>query len=179
MYADAYQVWFGPGICSCPGCRFSIDTVSLPCTQTTIRHAPQQQPAASPTVTTTRPVNIRSGPGTSYRILATAQAGETYPVTGKNADATWWRIDYGGQAAWVFARLVQADNVENVPLVLVRAAKASPGAGGSAASGTPSAPSGSAAGGPAALHPLSLPGLPASALLRSNSNSRSRRSIPG
>ena len=52
------------------------------------RHAIQQQPAASPTVTTTRPVNIRSGPGTSYRILVTAQAGETYTVTGKNGDAT-------------------------------------------------------------------------------------------
>ena len=49
----------------------------------TIRHSQQQQPAASPTITTTRPVNIRSGPGTNYRILATAQAGETYTVTGK------------------------------------------------------------------------------------------------
>lgn len=116
---------------------------------TTIRHSQQQQPAASPTVTTTRPTNVRSGPGTNYRILATAQAGESYTITGKNADATWWRIDYGGQAAWVFARLVLADDVENVPLVLVRAPKASPTAGGSAASGAQASPSGPAAPKPA------------------------------
>ncbi len=143
------------GLVLVSGLILAVALTSYPAVQAaTTRHAQQeQQPAASPTITTTRPVNIRSGPGTSYRILTTAQAGETYTITGKNADATWWRINYRGQAAWVFARLVQADGVENVPLVLIRAPKASPSTVGSAASGTPAAASGSAVGGPAASAP--------------------------
>lgn len=112
---------------------------------TTIRHSQQQQPAASPTVTTTRPTNVRSGPGTNYRILATAQAGESYTITGENAAGTWWRIDYGGKTAWVYASLVKAENVQDVPVILVQQ---KPGAGSSNAGGSTgaSAGAGSSAG---------------------------------
>jgi glucose/arabinose dehydrogenase len=124
-------------------------------------------PAGDPTVTTTRPVNIRTGPGTTYRVLATAQEGETYPITGQNGAGTWWRIDYNGQAAWVIARLVTAADSADVPIVLVAAlrgssagssstgstsgsvaapapAAAAPGAAGSTAAGAPAAPAPSA-----------------------------------
>ena len=48
---------------------------------------------------------------------------------------------------------MQADSVENVPLVLVRAPKASPSAVAGSASGTPAASTGTAAGGTAASEP--------------------------
>jgi glucose/arabinose dehydrogenase len=99
-------------------------------------------PAGGPRVTTTRPVNIRTGPGTTYRVLATAQAGETYPITGQNGAGTWWRIDYNGQDAWVIARLVTAADTADVPVVLVAAPRGS-STGGSSGNSNSSGNSGS------------------------------------
>lgn len=61
-------------------------------------------------------VNLRAGPGTEYNIVGRA-AGRTYPVTGRNAAATWWQIDDGGRPAWISAALVQAQNTGAVPVV--------------------------------------------------------------
>jgi uncharacterized protein YgiM (DUF1202 family) len=36
-------------------------------------------------------VNVRSGPGTGYGIVGRANEGQQFDVTGKNAEATWWR----------------------------------------------------------------------------------------
>jgi glucose/arabinose dehydrogenase len=105
--------------------------------------ASEPTPSDGPTVTTTRPVNIRTGPGTTYRVLATAQPGATYTITGKNGAGTWWQIDYDGQAAWVIARLVTAANTADVPLVLVGAPRG--GTGSSGAAGGSGNSSGSAA----------------------------------
>ncbi len=93
----------------------------------------ENPPAAEPQVSITRTVNIRSGPGTNYLILDVAKPGETYSVTGKNGAGTWWRIDYEGEAAWVYASLVSAEDVENVPTVQVRQGKTQNQTGGSAA----------------------------------------------
>jgi glucose/arabinose dehydrogenase len=87
-----------------------------------------------PTVTTTRTANIRSGPGTSYRILGTERAGATFAVTGVNAAGTWWRIDYAGAEGWIFANLVAPAGTEDAPIVLVRARPAAPAAPASAPS---------------------------------------------
>jgi uncharacterized protein YraI len=83
--------------------------------------APAQTPtaAASPTsaaaqVTTNDIVNIRQGPGTNYGLAGSAQAGETFRVTGKNAAGDWWQIDYNGQPAWIFGQLVTAAGTEGV-----------------------------------------------------------------
>jgi glucose/arabinose dehydrogenase len=67
--------------------------------------------------TIVRAINVRSGPGTGFRILATARPGERYPITGKNNAGSWWRIDYRGQEGWLFASLVQAANSAAVPVV--------------------------------------------------------------
>jgi len=50
-------------------------------------------------------MNVRSGPGTNYPVIGTASAGRSYPVTGKNAAHSWWRIDYNGRDGWVAASL--------------------------------------------------------------------------
>jgi glucose/arabinose dehydrogenase len=94
-------------------------------------------PAAEPKVNITRTVNIRSGPGTSYAVLGVAQSGEAYGVTGQNAAGSWWRIDYQGKTGWVFASLVEAENVKDVPVILVRQRQG--GGGGSAGAANPGA----------------------------------------
>jgi uncharacterized protein YraI len=76
-------------------------------------------PAASPTaagaqVTTNDIVNIRTGPGTNYGLAGSAQTGETFRVTGKNAAGDWWQIEYNGQGAWIFGQLVTATGTEGV-----------------------------------------------------------------
>lgn len=75
----------------------------------------QPAPApASPEVTTNSSINIRSGPGTAYDIVGTAEGGATFKVTGKNEENTWWQIDFNGQPAWVFGELVTATVAEAV-----------------------------------------------------------------
>lgn len=83
--------------------------------------APAQTPtaAAAPTsaaaqVTTNDIVNIRTGPGTNYGLAGSAQVGETFRVTGKNAAGDWWQIDYNGQTGWIFGQLVTATGTEGV-----------------------------------------------------------------
>jgi hypothetical protein len=45
-------------------------------------------------------INVRSGPGTDYKIAATLNTGDSLPVTGKTASGDWWRVDLtGGRAA--------------------------------------------------------------------------------
>lgn len=55
-------------------------------------------------------VNLRAGPGTSFRVVATAAAGDTFTVTGQAADSApagnsglrkWWRVCcVAGEPAW-------------------------------------------------------------------------------
>jgi uncharacterized protein YraI len=59
-------------------------------------------------------MNVRGGPGTNYNIIGAANQGDRYPVTGKNNDGTWWQINFNGQAGWVFAELVTAQNAQAV-----------------------------------------------------------------
>lgn len=78
----------------------------------------QTNPVPSdPQVLTTRNINIRSTPSTNATVLTLAQPGQRFEVTGRTADGLWWRINYNGQAAWLYASLVQATNTTNVPVV--------------------------------------------------------------
>lgn len=51
--------------------------------------------------------NVRSGPSTDAASLGIARVGRSYPVTGRNVDATWLRISFSDQAGWVFGELVR------------------------------------------------------------------------
>ena len=80
------------------------------------------RPTASPTpaqasVTTTRGMNIRSGPSTSFSVVDFAGIGEKFLVTGKNADGSWWRIVNEGQNVWIYAGYVSATNTDRVGVV--------------------------------------------------------------
>jgi uncharacterized protein YraI len=73
-------------------------------------------------------VNVRSGPGTDYPVLAVAPGGTVVEITGKSSDAAWWQIrvpnDISADGlAWVSVDYVYASNTANVPV-------ATPGAGG-------------------------------------------------
>ena len=70
--------------------------------------------SASPTVSISRVMNVRAGPGTIYPILGQASPGEQFPISGKNPAGGWWQIIYRGQYAWVYSPLVTATYPELV-----------------------------------------------------------------
>lgn len=61
------------------------------------------------TITVLQNMNVRGGPGTNYPIIGPGPAGESAPVLGRNADASWLQIKYPSASGvgWVFAKLVQ------------------------------------------------------------------------
>jgi hypothetical protein len=66
-------------------------------------------------------INIRTGPGTNYGILDILPLGETVPVKGKNAESTWWQIDYKTITGWVFAELTYPEgSCEDIQVVNVK-----------------------------------------------------------
>lgn len=86
-------------------------------------------------------VNIRSGPGTQFDIVATAERGAEYDIVARNPAGDWWSICcVNGAPAWVIAEFVDTDGaVDSVPVV-----------GGTAPAAAPPAP---AAPAPAAPPP--------------------------
>ena len=52
-------------------------------------------------VVITTAADVRSGPGDEYLMLTSAQPGEQFPLLGRSVDNRWWRIDFGGQPAWI------------------------------------------------------------------------------
>lgn len=52
-------------------------------------------------------VNMRSGPGTSYRVLATAQSGASALALGRNESMDWVLVRSGSQDGWVFWEYIQ------------------------------------------------------------------------
>ncbi len=85
-------------------------TATIPATEPILTVTASVTPC-TPTVTANTPVNIRSGPGTVYNTIGAIPQGGSAPVTGKNADGTWWVISLaagaGGQG-WVAASVVTA-----------------------------------------------------------------------
>jgi TolB protein len=86
----------------------------------TLTSVPTATPFPPPTATSTQalpqavvregPLNVRTGPGTSYPGLGQLEAGTTVAITGQNEEGTWWQIDYesGAEgAAWVSAEYIQ------------------------------------------------------------------------
>jgi uncharacterized protein YraI len=84
--------------------------------------APTQEPAPTPTplpkvVVTNPTVNARNGPGTEYGLVGALTQGQSFDVTGKNPEGTWWQFCcVNGQPAWVFGELVSVENGASVPV---------------------------------------------------------------
>ena len=53
-------------------------------------------------------LNVRAQPTTSSAVLTKINSGEIYSVVGCNADRSWWQINVGGSAGWVYGNYVDA-----------------------------------------------------------------------
>jgi uncharacterized protein YgiM (DUF1202 family) len=88
----------------------------VPDTPTPLPPSPTPTPPG-PQLLAANTVNIRSGPGTNYPVMAALPSGLTVPITGRNNDASWWQISHTAGAGWVADSVVQASNITNVPVV--------------------------------------------------------------
>ncbi len=112
-----------------PATSTSAATATLPATGTpaaTLTQAPTATPPApSPTPTATAAtvataaagapivkvsaagLLLRTGPGPEYPIMAIAQEGDTFSLTGRNAAGNWWRVCcVNGAPVWLAAEFV-------------------------------------------------------------------------
>ncbi len=73
---------------------------------------------ASGTVNGAYFLNVRSTPNPYIvNIIAVISRGQTYPVIGKNADATWWQLQLGPNVSgWVNGRYLSVTNSHLVPI---------------------------------------------------------------
>ncbi len=82
--------------------------------------APPTPEAGDAMVTVETAVNVRMGPGTNYPKTGMLLAGQSATVTGRNADSSWWAIDFPTEpnnVGWVAADFVTASDVDNVPIL--------------------------------------------------------------
>ncbi len=65
-------------------------------------------------------LNVRSGPGTDYRVVGKARPGETFAAAGRNEDSSWVQITGGSlntERGWVAAEFVQLSApIEQLPV---------------------------------------------------------------
>lgn len=103
----------------------------LPATPTPVPATPRLTPTLSPTpgphLSAANTVNVRSGPGTDYPVVAALPPNVAVPVTGRNNEASWWQISSpAGASGWVASSVVQASNTTNVPVVVAPPPPATP-----------------------------------------------------
>lgn len=99
--------------------------------------------SAAVQVTTVRDINMRAGDGTAYGIMTVIPGNTTVPVTGVNADGTWYQVEYHGAVGWISAMYTEGDVPADVPVVTPSAVASGGGGGG----GTPSGGGGGGGGG--------------------------------
>jgi uncharacterized protein YraI len=84
--------------------------------------APLPPPASgAPQATAVDYVNVRSGPGEQYPILAVAAPGKSGEVAGVSEDQQWWQVKVPAQYSadgfgWVSASYVTTQNTASVPV---------------------------------------------------------------
>jgi uncharacterized protein YraI len=84
---------------------------------------PGTRPICTPTTTATATViafflNVRQTPDpVSGVIITRISFGQTYPIIGKNADASWLLLNVNGTPGWVRSRYVIATGLATVPVV--------------------------------------------------------------
>ena len=68
---------------------------------------PPLLPDTEAELTFSRSMNVYDGPDARYPVVDTTLPGYRYPVSGRNAVGSWWRIDIGGRPGWVFGQLAR------------------------------------------------------------------------
>ncbi len=63
-----------------------------------------------------RPINVRSGPGTSYESLGTLSPNDVVPVTGRDSSGAWMQIEFKGAAGWAASEFMQVDGADALPV---------------------------------------------------------------
>ena len=90
---------------------------------------PSSTPSPAPSATLTpipaqaravinRRAMIRRGPGNNHAVVATANVGDEFLVSGKNLNRTWWQIEHEGSEAWVSNSYVDTYGIESVQVAL-------------------------------------------------------------
>ena len=52
--------------------------------------------------------NVRAGPGTAYPVTGELKKNQVCPITGRNADNSWWQIDCAnGVSGWISDSVVR------------------------------------------------------------------------
>ena len=67
---------------------------------------PAYEPPVGPTVTISRTMYVRAGPGIDQPIVGTASEAQQYPAVSTTAAGDWWQIEYEGRLAWVHGGFV-------------------------------------------------------------------------
>lgn len=63
-------------------------------------------------------LNVRQGPGTNYNRVSVLAAGTVVPITGRNADNSWWQVRVGTTIGWVTDEFVTVYGIcVNIPVV--------------------------------------------------------------
>lgn len=76
---------------------FALLLTGLPAALLAASPAQQSTPPDAPTAVTVPPrMNVRSGPGTSYRVVGSVNTGTEVAIIGENADGTWVRAEIDG-----------------------------------------------------------------------------------
>jgi uncharacterized protein YraI len=83
-----------------------------PNAQTTLPPLPSPTPAPALSARVTVPrgdvVNLRSGPGLTFRVIGRLFALQSAQIIGRSSDGRWWQVRAGRSTAWVAAGIVRA-----------------------------------------------------------------------
>jgi heat shock protein HslJ len=101
--------------------RTADDAIAVIAVKETMVDLPAPEPQKpTGTVTGANVLNIRSGPGTNFQVVAAARLGDTGTIVGRSQDGRWWVVDapsLPGGVGWVSVDFVSATNAEKVPVV--------------------------------------------------------------
>ena len=78
----------------------------------TAEPSPTSAPAAF--TVSSASINVRSGPSTLFPVIGRLTNGQTFPITGKNDDGSWWQFDYNGKTGWVIGSNVAVTSADTV-----------------------------------------------------------------
>jgi hypothetical protein len=80
-------------------------------------------PTPAPTVVAARLtvtgeiVNLRSGPGTAFDLVGTANLGQNFELRARNAQGDWWQVCcVNDQPGWVYGELASVENADALPI---------------------------------------------------------------
>jgi uncharacterized protein YgiM (DUF1202 family) len=93
-----------------PGAATPLPQATSPPPEATATFPPlPTTPSEPPLVTASVNANVRSGPGTDYGVIGALQASENARVSGRNADSSWWQIEFQGGVGWIADVVVTAN----------------------------------------------------------------------